>query len=109
MRIEQSKEVELEINITWNQYRCVAIRGSILYFVIADLAGIDPMYQYSLKYVKRLFNTAIEKSEKNDEIEARLETLINNITKTLYTNVSRGLFEAHKMIFSFLNITSINW
>lgn len=27
----------------------------------------------------------------------------------LYTNVSRGLFEAHKMIFSFLNITSINW
>jgi len=26
----------------------------------------------------------------------------------IYTNVSRGLFEAHKIIFSFLNITSIN-
>jgi len=59
--------------------------------------------------VKWLFNTAIEKSEKNEDLEIRLNTLINNITKTLYTNVSRGLFEAHKMIFSFLNITSINW
>ena len=66
------------------------------------------MYQYSLKYVKRLFNTAIEKSEKNEDLQIRLNTLINNITKMLYTNVSRGLFEAHKMIFSFLNITSIN-
>ena len=26
----------------------------------------------------------------------------------IYTNVSRGLFEAHKIIFSFLIITSIN-
>ena len=70
--IEQSKEVETEINETRNQYWSVAIRGAILYFVIADLAGIDPMYQYSLTYVKRLFNTAIEKSEKNDDLEIRL-------------------------------------
>jgi dynein heavy chain len=54
--------VEEEINKTRNSYRSVAVRGSILYFVIADLAGIDPMYQYSLVYIKRLFNKAIEMS-----------------------------------------------
>lgn len=86
----------------------MAIRGSILYFVIADLAGIDPMYQYSLGYIKRLFNTAIEKSPKAKTVEQRLDILIDNITRTIYTNVSRGLFEAHKIIFSFLIITSIN-
>lgn len=43
-RMAQSLVVEEEINNTRNQYRAVAIRGSILYFVIADLAGIDPMY-----------------------------------------------------------------
>jgi len=80
IRIGLSKEVEIEINETRNQYRNVAIRGSILYFVIADLAGIDPMYQYSLTYVKRLFNSAIEKSEKNDDLQIRLNILINNIT-----------------------------
>jgi dynein heavy chain, axonemal len=60
IRIEQSIEVEHEINETRNQYRTVAIRGSVLYFVIADLSKIDPMYQYSLAYIKKLFNTAIK-------------------------------------------------
>lgn len=107
-RISTALVVEEEINQTRNQYRSVAIRGSILYFVIADLAGIDPMYQYSLSYIKRLFNVAIEKSPKASELEKRLEILIDNITRMIYTNVSRGLFEAHKIIFSFLIITSIN-
>ena len=107
-RIAQALIVEGEINTTRNQYRTVAIRGSILYFVIADLAGIDPMYQYSLAYIKRLFNQAIEKSPKAKVLEERLSILIDNITRMIYTNVSRGLFEAHKIIFSFLIITSIN-
>jgi dynein heavy chain len=107
-RIAQALIVEEEINNTRNQYRTVAIRGSILYFVIADLAGIDPMYQYSLAYIKRLFNTAIEKSPKAKVLEDRLNILIDNITRMIYTNVSRGLFEAHKIIYSFLIITSIN-
>ncbi len=76
--------------------------------MIADLAGIDPMYQYSLVYVKRLFNVAIEKSEKRPTQEERLALLIDNITRNLYTTVSRGLFEAHKIIYSFLITTSIN-
>lgn len=34
--------------------------------------------------------------------------MIKNITKNVYVNVCRGLFEAHKKIFSFLISTSIN-
>lgn len=52
----------------------------MLYFVIADLAGIDPMYQYSLNYVKKLFNMAIENSEKTDIIEKRNQIMLNSIT-----------------------------
>ena len=107
-RISTALVVEEEINQTRNQYRSVAIRGSILYFVIADLAGIDPMYQYSLSYIKRLFNFSIEKSPKAADLDTRLDILIDNITRNIYTNVSRGLFEAHKIIYSFLIITSIN-
>ena len=39
-----AEAVEKEINETRNSYKDVSVRGSILYFVIADLAGIDPMY-----------------------------------------------------------------
>jgi dynein heavy chain len=66
------------------------------------------MYQYSLSYIKRLFNFAIEKSPKAADLNTRLDILIDNITRIIYTNVSRGLFEAHKIIYSFLIITSIN-
>jgi len=80
----------------------VAVRGSILYFVIADLAGINFMYQNSLDYVKQLFKRAIAESPAAETIEERLDVLIDRITKILYTNVSRGLFEADKLIYSML-------
>lgn len=108
IRIEQSEEVEKEIEETRSRYNTIATRGSVLYFVVADLAKIDPMYQYSLAYVKRLFNYAIRKSEAKDSLEERIALLIKNITATVYTSVARGLFEVHKVTFSFLISTSIN-
>jgi dynein heavy chain len=36
-----------------------------------------------------------------------MEILIDRITRMLYTNISRGLFEADKLIYSFLIATSI--
>jgi len=37
-----------------------------------------------------------------------LHLLIDEITKNIYKNVSRGLFEKDKVLFSFLIATSIN-
>ena len=106
-RMAQSKIVEVEINETRNLYTNVAIRGSILYFVIADLGGIDPMYQNSLAYVKSLFNKAIQSATKDADIDKRIVHIIKNITRIIYTNISRGLFEKDKLIYSFLINTSI--
>ena len=58
-RMEEAKVVEVDINETRMKYNKVSIRGSILYFVIADLAFINPMYQNSLAYIKSLFKKAI--------------------------------------------------
>lgn len=103
-RVERSSGVETEINKSRDNYRSVAIRGAILYFVVADLAGIDPMYQYSLAYIKKLFNSSILNTE---ERVNRLNKLIQNVTENIYRDVCRGLFEAHKIIFSFLISTAI--
>ena len=50
----------------------------------------------------QVFNIVIEKSEKCDILEERLEILHREITLSVYRNVSRGLFERHKLVFSFL-------
>lgn len=54
-----------------------------------------------------MFNTVIEVSEKNENLDIRLETLFKEITKAVYISVSRGLFERHKLVFSFMLCVSI--
>ena len=60
-----------------------------MYFVVATLGDVDPMYQYSLKYFNQLFNSCIEQSEPSSDLDVRLATLLRNITSSVYTNVAR--------------------
>lgn len=85
----------------------VARRGSVLYFVIADLALMDPMYQYSLEFFSRLFNRRLDKSEKSDKLDTRLSILIHDVTESFFINICRGLFEKDKLLYAFLNASSI--
>ncbi|XP_026758308.2 dynein axonemal heavy chain 6 [Galleria mellonella] len=101
-RLEETEATEISISAAREKYRTVATRGAVLYFAVAQLADIDPMYQFSLKYFNQVFNLVIEKSEKCDVLETRLEILLREITLSVYRNVSRGLFERHKLVFSFL-------
>lgn len=43
MRVKEAEEMERNINTAREAYRPAASRGSILYFTVADLAGINPM------------------------------------------------------------------
>jgi dynein heavy chain len=49
-RLLEAEKTELSISTAREKYRPVATRGSVMYFVVASLAEVDPMYQYSLKY-----------------------------------------------------------
>ena len=50
----------------------------------------------------QLFNSTIETSQKSSELEKRLQILLDQILLNSYINVSRGLFEQHKLIYSFM-------
>jgi dynein heavy chain len=106
-RIAEAEQATKDINVTRDCYRVVATRGSVLYFVIANLALVDPMYQYSLQFYKALFNQRLEKSAKHEELEARLQILVSDITLSMYNNVCRGLFEKDKLLYAFVIASSI--
>lgn len=103
----EAEETAKLINESREKYRSVAIRGSVLYFVIADLSLIDPMYQYSLEFFSRLFNRRLDKSQKSEILEERLNILISDITDQFFINICRGLFEKDKLLYAFLNCSSI--
>ena len=65
------------------------------------------MYQYSLEFFTRLFKMRLEKSEQSDDVDKRLEILIDDITRAFYLSICRGLFERDKLLYSFLNTAQI--
>ena len=84
------------------EYRPVAKRGAILYFVISELSAINSMYEYSLgAFLQDVFGYSIRKSEPSFEIPVRLGNIITTLTYNLYAYVCMGIFEKHKLMLSF--------
>lgn len=57
------------------------------------------MYQYSLDSFITFFVKSISKAKPAETIDARVLNLRDALRMTIFTWVSRGLFERHKLIF----------
>ncbi|OWZ16518.1 Dynein heavy chain [Phytophthora megakarya] len=99
-RLAESEATKQEVLEIRNQYHSVAVRGTILFFIIADLADIDSMYQFSLEYFNRLFKMSLDEAPAKRRLSERLECLNHHITLAVYRNICRGLCKAHKQLFA---------
>eukprot|EP00003_Mantamonas_plastica_P006669 TRINITY_DN1548_c0_g2_i8.p1 TRINITY_DN1548_c0_g2~~TRINITY_DN1548_c0_g2_i8.p1 ORF type:complete len:4445 (-),score=1771.15 TRINITY_DN1548_c0_g2_i8:52-13386(-) len=103
-------ENEAEIDKNRDEFRPAAARAALLYFLLDDMSNISHEYRYSLVTFTEVFNKAIDNtpaSSEEEETAERVANLVDSITYAVFTYVSRGLFERHKMIFSLQLVINI--
>ena len=93
-----AEQTEVRIDAAREVYVPVAIRSTILFFVVSSLAVVEPMYQYSLAWFNTLFVRSIAESEKSNNIRDRILKLNEYFTYAVYRNVCQSLFEKDGVI-----------
>jgi dynein heavy chain len=108
-QLDVAEVTEKKIDIAREGYRSAAVRASIIYFVLMDLGLVDSMYQFSLDAYVILFNQSIEQSrgESSKGVLARCKNINTFHTYAVYKYTCRGLFERHKLLFSFQTTVKI--
>ncbi|XP_045502201.1 dynein axonemal heavy chain 10 [Colias croceus] len=100
-KLELAEATTKDIEKLRDGYRPVAKRGSILFFVLSDMAGVNTMYQYSLSSYLDVFSFSLRKAMPNVILVKRLKNIIDMLTKNVYDYGCTGIFERHKLLFSF--------
>ena len=100
--LKNAAEAETRIKSACEEFRPVATRGSILYFIIAEMSGINVMYQTSLAQFIQVFTKSMQDAEENKIPAKRIKNIIEELSYATYLYVGRGLFERHKDVFVIL-------
>lgn len=90
-----------EVEISRDAYRPAAKCGAVLFFVMAELSTINPMYEYSLGAFLEVFVSSLHKSKPDPVLSKRLTKIMDTLKYAVYNYSCTGLFEKHKLMFSF--------
>ncbi len=91
MSLQVAEATAKQIEVAAAAYKPCSVRAAILYFVLNDLAGVDPMYQFSLDAYNDLFLISIQKSAKFDKLDERIKSLNDYHTYAVYKYTSRSV------------------
>lgn len=105
--LEVAKVTNADIEVNRESYKETAWRGSILFFSIAGLSAISEMYEYSLSAYMTVFMNALSTSRKDSILQNRLKNIKDKLTMLVYDFTCMGIFEKHKLMYSFQMITMI--
>ena len=101
-KLDNASETNSKINEACEEFRPVAHRATLIYFLIAEFSVVNCMYQTSLAQFTDLYELAIDQSDKATMPSKRIQNIIDYMTYEIYLYIQRGLFERHKLLFALM-------
>ena len=101
LKLEKAAFTKDEIGEARAVYKPVAKRGSILYFAASGLSAIMSMYEISLDSFLGVFNAALDGAKRDVVLDSRINNMVIAVTRSIYDYTCTGIFERHKLMFSF--------
>ncbi|KER25690.1 hypothetical protein T265_06922 [Opisthorchis viverrini] len=99
-KLNVAAETEVKINAAREEFRPVAARGSLLYFLVVEMSMVNVMYQTSLRQFLGLFDLSMARSEKSPINQKRIANIIDYLTFLVYRYTARGFYELDKFTFT---------
>lgn len=96
-----ANKTAIDVNASRDNYRPVAAIGSVLFFVLQDLASMNPMYEHALSAFLHVFSHSLLRSKTDPILAKRLANIMETLKLDTYNYACTGLFEKHKLVFSF--------
>ncbi|CAB3221710.1 unnamed protein product [Arctia plantaginis] len=98
-KLDVAKETEIKINLAREEFRPVATRGSVLYFLVCNMSLVCNMYQTSLAQFLERFDISMERSTPSPITSRRIGFIIDYLTFDVFKFICRGFYEKHKYLF----------
>lgn len=107
-KLESAEETKESINQAREEFRPIASRGSVLYFLIVKMSLVNNMYQTSLVQFLERFDYSLANSDKTPMTFKRINFIIDYLTYDIFKYKCRGLYESHKFLFVLLMALDID-
>ncbi|XP_025829635.1 dynein heavy chain 8, axonemal [Agrilus planipennis] len=103
-----ARDTEIKINAAREEFRSIATRGSVLYFLVVSMSMVNCMYQTSLVQFLERFDISLINSEKSPITSRRLVNVCDYLTYEIFKYKCRGLYEVHKYMFVLLLVLRVD-
>ncbi|TGZ53817.1 Dynein heavy chain 5, axonemal, partial [Temnothorax longispinosus] len=90
-KLQVSALTEKKITLAREEFRAVASRGSILYFLIVEMSNVNVMYQNSLRQFLTIFDNSITKSTKSPVTSERINIILRHLTYEVWAFTLRSM------------------